>query len=158
MAFSFNSPSYAAEPKGENISPSITYMFESALHGCLISLRSIKNEEELKTQLHVARQTYLLCYAYWYMVNVEKISILDKRRETTVSSLLRHLKKFNFDIRSDLTLIRIGNEGPLAEKDLKALHSFSKFPCNVSDFVSDEKYSQLADDFVTWTKELIEKK
>jgi hypothetical protein len=158
LTFSFYEPNHAAETKVEKTSPSVTYMFDAALHGCLKSLHTIKTEEEFKTQLVVARQTYLLCYAYWYIVNVEKIQILDKQKVSTISSLLRHLKRFNFDIRSDLSVIRGGEKSSFSEKELQALHHLISFPCSLSDFVSDEKYAQLANDFNSWSKQLVLKK
>jgi hypothetical protein len=156
LTFSFKEPIHAVETKVKDISPSITFMFDAALYGTLSDLSKITTEEEFKTNLNtaVARQAYMLCYAYWYMVNVEKMSVLDKRKETTVTSLLKHLKKFNFDIRGDLNLIRKGKNKPLSELELRTLHGLISFPCNVSDFVSDEKYAKRADDFVYWTKKL----
>jgi len=136
-------------------SPSINYLFHAGFHRSVERLIKINTEQELENNLLGIRQCYLICYAYWYASRVEKVKILDKNVETLLSLTFFKLENLKFDMRKDLSLIRMDeNQKHFSKVELTSLHGASGFPCSRSHFLSDEKYEKLADEFVAWSKTL----
>ncbi len=136
-------------------SPSINYLFHAGFHSSIEFLNNISTKQELDKHLLDIRQSYLICYAYWYASNIEKVKILDEDIEALLSVILTQLDNHKFDMRKDLSLLRSKkNQTPLSEIELDSLHRATGFPCSRLNFISDEKYEDLANQFVAWSKTL----
>lgn len=143
--------------KDDKSSPSVNYLFHTGFHSAGGALSKVKTEQELQKQLSVARQSYLLCYAYWYSINIEKTELIDENIENLLVVLLFQLDKRNFDIRNDLSLIRRNENMPLSKQELNFLYRASGFPCSRSHFTSDKMYEKLADEFTEWVNKKVNK-